>query len=310
MIIHPGFIGIDISKHHLDIYEGGSDRVERFANAADSIASLVQRWQGGSAFVVFEATGCYDRLLRRALVAAEVRCARVNPARARDFARAAGFLAKTDRIDPRMLAAMGQCLSPAVHEQVDGVRERLGLAHKRRDQLVQERKRERTRRSECGEPEIAADLDAHLAWLDAAIARWDQAIVDLMAQSQALEQAHRRLRSIPGIGEVTAVTLIALMPELGTLSAKQVAALAGLAPFNVDSGQFRGQRRIKGGRKRVRDALYMAALSAARYNPRLNAFYRRLIASGKPAKLALIALARKLLIIANAVLRDKTAFQA
>lgn len=309
MMIHPGFIGIDVSKHHLDVFEGSCDRVERIANAADPIARLLQRWQADTVFVVFEATGHYDRLLRGALLAAGVRCARVNPARARDFARAAGFLAKTDRIDARMLAAMGQCLSPDAQAQIDLVRERLGLAHKRRDQLVQERKRERTRRSECAAPELVADIDAHLAWLDTRISQWDEAISRLFAQSEALEQDRRRLRAIPGIGPVAATTLIALMPELGSLSSRQIAAMAGLAPFNVDSGQFRGHRRIKGGRKRVRDALYMAALSAARHCPRFSAFYQRLIAAGKPAKLALIAIARKLLIVANAILRDKSAFQ-
>lgn len=307
MIIHPGFVGIDVSKYYLDIFEDGCKR--RIANEADAIAELAVRWRSCNAFVVFEATGHYDRLLRQVL-GEDIRHARVNPARARDFARAAGFLAKTDAVDARMLAALGQCLSPEAQRQGDAARERLRLAHKRRDQLVQIRQKERTRLRECSEPEIAADINLHLQWLDATIMRWDKTIRRLVAESETISRHWRQLRSLPGVGPVAATTLIALVPELGFLSPKQIAALAGLAPFNVDSGQFRGRRRIRGGRKRVRDALYMAALAAARCHPRFKAFYDRLRAAGKPAKLALIAVARKLLIIANAMLRDKTLFQA
>lgn len=305
MTIHPGFVGIDISKHHLDIFEDG--RSERFANSAESVANLVGRWHGR--FVLFEATGRYDRLLRQALEAAGVAFARVNPARARDFARATGRLAKTDRIDARMLAAMAQSLGLARERGSDPEREALARAQKRRDQLVHMRQQERTRLSECDDAALRADIVAHTRWLDAQIARWDDEIERLVAQSATLAQDARRLRTIGGIGPVTSTSLLALVPELGSLSPKKIAALAGLAPFNVDSGQFRGQRRIKGGRKRVRDALYMAAVAAARYNPLLNPLYRRLRAAGKPAKVALIAVARKLLVIANAIMRDKTEFK-
>jgi len=310
MIITPGFIGIDVSKHHLDVFEGGSSRSERLANTEEGLAVLMARWKGSGAFVVFEATGHYDIRLRRALAAADVAFARVNPARARDFARAAGVLAKTDMIDARMLAAMAQYLSPARATDGDSDREALSLAHKRRDQLVHARQQERTRRSECSEAAILADIEAHLEWLDVRIAQWDEEIRRLLAQSERLNHIARLLRSIPGIGPVAATTLIALMPELGSLQPKKITAIAGLAPFNVDSGQFRGLRRIKGGRKRVRDALYMAAVAAARSHDRFRTMYLRLRAAGKPAKVALIAIARKLLITANAVLRDKTAFQS
>lgn len=279
------------------------------ANTAEALACLVTRWKGCGAFVVFEATGHYDARLRRALTAEGIAFARVNPARARDFARAAGFLAKTDRIDARMLAAMAQSLSPARAAATDRAREELALAHKRRDQLVHTRQQERTRRTECHDAALLADIEAHLQWLDARITQWDEEIRRLLAQSERLNQIAKLLRSIPGIGPVAATTLIALMPELGLLQPKQVTAIAGLAPFNVDSGQFRGLRRIKGGRKRVRDALYMAAVAAARSHGRFRSVYQRLRAAGKPAKVALIAIARKLLVTANAILRDKTAFQ-
>lgn len=305
MIINPGYIGIDVSKHHLDIFHCG--RSERVANTAENIANLVGSWRGS--FVLFEATGPYDRHLRRALEAADIAFARVNPARARDFARATGRLAKSDTIDARMLAAMAQSLSLARERNSDPEREALARAHKRRDQLVHMRQQERTRLTECDDAALRADIAAHAQWLDAHIARWEAEIERLIAQSAALAQDARRLRSIAGIGPVASATLLALVPELGTLSPKKIAALAGLAPFNSDSGQFRGLRRIKGGRKRVRDALYMAAVTAARFNPRLKPLYRRLRAAGKPAKVALIAVARKLLVIANAILRDKTQFK-
>ncbi|MPZ59621.1 MAG: IS110 family transposase [Rhizobiales bacterium] len=309
MIIHPGFVGIDVSKPMLDVFDAAIGRSECIDNTSAPIAALVARWRSKDVFVLFEATGSYDRLLRDALTEAGIRFARVNPARARDFARSAGFLAKTDAIDARMLAAMAQCLAPEPQAAANPVREQLARAHKRRDQLVYARQKERTRRSECVDPDIAADIDDHLDWLDHKIVAWDREIDRLIQQSEELAQAARRLRSMPGFGPVATTTLLALMPELGTLSPKAAAAIAGLAPFNIDSGQFRGSRRIKGGRKRVRDALYMAALAAARCNSRFRAFYRSLRAAGKPAKVAIIAVARKLLITANAILRDKSAYQ-
>lgn len=310
MIITRGFIGIDVSKHHLDVFEGGSNRSRRVANTEEAFATLMARWKDDGAFVVFEATGHYDARLRRALAAQGIPFARVNPARARDFARATGILAKTDKIDARILAAMAQSLSPVRTAESDRDREGLALAHKRRDQLVHARQQERTRRTECHDVALLADIEAHLAWLDARIARWDDEIRRLLTQSDRLNQIATLLRSIPGIGPVAATTLIALMPELGSLQPKKITAIAGLAPFNADSGQYRGLRRIKGGRKRVRDALYMAAVAAARSRSRFRAVYQRLRAAGKPAKVALIAIARKLLVTANAIMRDKTAFQS
>ena len=309
MIINPGFIGIDVSKHFLDVFEGGNSRAEHLGNSEESLAIVTARWKNSGAFVLFEATGHYDARLRRALSAAGIAFARVNPARARDFARAAGILAKTDKIDARMLAAMAQMLAPARAAETDEAREALALAHKRRDQLVLMRQQERTRRSECSDAAILTDLEVHLTWLDARIKQWDTEIRRLLAQSEQLNHTARLLRSIPGFGPVAATTLIALMPELGLLQPKKIAALAGLVPFNVDSGQFKGIRRIKGGRKRVRDALYMAAVAAARSHGRFRTVYQRLRAAGKPAKVALIAIARKLLVTANAVLRDNVAFQ-
>jgi transposase len=306
MKIHPGFVGIDISKAHLDIFDGGVGAVRRIANSRDAIAALLAGWCGRGTFVLFEATGHFDRALRQALSEAGIAFARVNPARARDFARAIGLLAKTDGIDARMLAAMAQCLRPAPDGAADPARERLALLHKRRDQLVDCRKQERTRLAAAGD--LADSLAAHIAWLDAALRDLDCQIEALIARQQHLQDACRLMRSVPGIGPVNAVTLLALMPELGTRSPKAIAALAGLAPFNLDSGQARGTRHIQGGRRRVRQALYMAAVAVTRTRSRFAATYRDMRKAGKPAKLALVAIARKILVTLNAVIRDRQPF--
>ena len=257
---------------------------------------------------MFEATGHYDAALRQALASAGVAHARVNPEQARDFAKAMGRRAKTDAIDARLLAEFGRRLAPRPRELADPDRERLAVLNKRRDQLVAMRQQERTRKSECADDALRSDLDGHLAWLDQDVAAIEATIENLM-QSAPLQAQSRLLRSVPGVGPVTAAILLGLMPELGACSPKAVAALGGLAPYNNDSGGFAGKRSVRGGRKRVRDALYTAAVSASRTKTRLGATYKALRQTGKPPKVALIALARKLLVILNAILRDKTAFK-
>ena len=310
MKIHPGYVGIDISKQHLDIFDGAVGSAERVENTAEAIAVLARRWAQDGSFVLFEATGHYDMALRRALRAAGVAFVRVNPARARDFARAAGVLAKTDAIDARMLAAMAQSLRPATEAAADPAREQLAQLNRRRDQLVACRKQERTRLEGCVDADIRADIESHIEELGVRIGALQSRIGALVKASPAIDNAQRLLRSIPGIGPVAAATLLALMPELGARPPKIIAALAGLAPYNVDSGKHRGRRVISGGRRRVREALYMAAVTAARASRhRFGQFYRTLLAAGKPAKLALVAVARKIIVTANAVLRDNRAFQ-
>jgi transposase len=309
MTIHPETIGIDISKHHLDVSDPRRADVQRIVNGTEEVALLARDFAGRDSFVVFEATGAYDAKLRKALVAAGVAHARINPEQARDFAKALGRRAKTDAIDARVLAEFGRRLMPRADRPADPRREHLTALTRRRDQLVAIRQQERVRRSECdSEAVIRASLDAHLAWLETAIADIETQIRTLLRQTPALKEAETLMRSVPGIGPVAAATLLALMPELGTLSPKTAAALAGLAPFNKESGRHAAKRAIGGGRRRVRNALYMAAVSAARSKSRLATFYRSLRDAGKPPKLALIALARKLLVILNAVMRDKTAF--
>lgn len=308
MNITPGFVGIDVSKSTLDVFDAAIGRSERIDNTSPPIAALIARWRVKDVFIVFEATGTYDRTLQKALAAAGLRFARVNPSRARDFARAAGFLAKTDAVDARMLAAMGERLRPRASPPDNADRERLRLLHRRRDQLVQMRKQERTRVSEAVDEEERQNIAHHIAWLSAEIKNIERRIRAFIAKVHTLTEAWNRLRSTPGVGPVAAATLLALLPELGTRSAKTIAALAGLAPLNRDSGKDRGKRTIAGGRRRVREALYMAALSAKR-SSRFAPFYRSMLAAGKARKVALIAIARKLLITLNAMMRDNAPFK-
>ena len=305
MIIALRCVGIDVSKPMLDIFDDAIGVPERIANASQPIAQQVARWRNNDVFVVFEATGVYDLALADALRQAGIRYARVNPARARDFARASGRLAKTDAIDARMLAAFARAMTPAAEPPPEPARNILASLAKRRDQLVHMRAQEKNRRSEAHDPAMAEHIAVHIDFLSREIEAIEARIkAFIKAEPQICEQA-RLLRSAPGIGPVACMQLIAQMPELGHAGPKQVAALAGLAPLNVDSGSHRGKRAIGGGRKRVRDALYMAALNAVRRDPNIKTFYQRLRTAGKPAKLALIAVARKLLTILNAMLRDQ-----
>lgn len=310
MTIHPNCVGIDVAKHGLDVCFACDGRSLHIANEADAIDSLAEQCRAQAAFVLFEATGRYDSLLRSRLAAAGVPHARVNPARARDFARAAGFLAKTDKVDARMLARMAGVLAPDAEPPADPDRERLASLHRRRDQLVAGRAEERVRREAAGSEDERDSLARHIAWLSDEIADIEKRIAALFTAVDSLRRARDRLRSAPGIGPVAAATLLALLPELGQRSSRTIAALAGLAPLNRDSGQFRGARRIAGGRPRVRQALYMAALAAIRRGGRFNAFYEKLRDAGKPAKVAIIAVARKLLLALNAMARDEATFRA
>ncbi|NMK90573.1 transposase, partial [Staphylococcus capitis] len=272
--------------------------------ATQAITQLVARWRCDT-LVVFEATGVYDLELREALRQAGVRFARINPARARDFARASGQLAKTDPIDARMLAAFARAMTPATEQVATPARNALARLAKRRDQLVSMRAQEKNRRSEAEDRAMAERIGRLIAVLDDEIAEIEAEISALIKAEQEIAEDAQLMRSLPGIGPVACMQLLAQMPELGRVGPKQVAALAGLAPFNVDSGTYRGKRKIGGGRKRIRDALYMAALNAVRRADPFKAFYERLRKAGKPAKLALIAVARKLLTVLNAMMRDR-----
>jgi transposase len=307
VIIPLRYVGIDVSKQYLDIFDEVLGVPERIANAPQAITQLVARWRCET-LVVFEATGVYDLELREALRQAGIRFARINPARARDFARASGRLAKTDPIDARMLAAFARAMQPVTEQPADPARNTLAKLAKRRDQLVLMRAQEKTRRSEAEDHAMAGRISRLIEVLDSEIAEIEADISALIKAEPEISDDAQLMRSLPGVGPVACMQLIAQMPELGKVGPKQVAALAGLAPFNVDSGAFRGKRKIAGGRKRVRDALYMAALNAVRRANPFKTFYSRLRQAGKPAKLALIAVARKLLTVLNAMMRDRKSY--
>lgn len=310
MSILPCIVGIDVSKATLDIFETSDGKSHRIANATEPLAALVARWREAEAFVVFEATGCYDEALRRALDAADVRYSRVDPFKARSFARYSGFLAKTDKIDARMLAELARRGDLKPEPPIDENRETLRILHRRRDQLVAMRKSERTRLSETHQAFEQESLERHIAFLSAEIDGLERAITDLIGAVESLARMHKQVCAVPGVGLICSTTILALLPELGQRSGNTVAALAGLAPFNRDSGKFRGQRRIGGGRSRVREALYMAAVAASRTKSPFATFYKRLRDAGKPAKLALIALARKILVTLNAIVKNGTQYAA
>jgi transposase len=246
--------------------------------------------------------------LRQALAQAGLASARVNPGHARAFAQALGQSAKTDALDARLLALMGTCLPLRRAQAPDPARERLTRLHRRRDALVAMRAGEQARQPDALDPEICRCVERHIASLGEAIAAIEAAIREHLAGHAQLTQAVNLLTTAPGVGPVTAGLVVALLPELGQRSPKSLSALVGLAPFNCDSGRRQGERRIEAGRRRVRRALYMAALSASRSH--LKPFYRRLLAAGKPRKLALIAVARKLLTILNAMMRTNTPFHS
>lgn len=310
MTLYPSSIGIDVSKAFLDIFDPSAG----FARIANT-PQAVSHWSASvtpARLIVFEATGEYDRVLRDALEAAGLVYSRINPVQARRYAQATGRLAKTDRIDAALLAEIGSRLAPTPQARSEPDRERLVELGRRRDQLVAQRACERTRLKESQNADaiVHESLQSHLDWLDTAVAAMDDEIARQIAQSDTLRGEAELLLSVPGVGIQTTHTVLALMPELGSRSPGAIAALAGLAPYNRDSGTLRGQRRIQGGRSRVRRALYMAALIASRFNARMKCVYQRLLDAGKPKKLALIAVARKLLITLNAIIRDQRPFQA
>lgn len=302
-------IGCDISKPWLDCFAQPAGRHQRFANTPDGIAACVGLVRRQHGLCVLEATGPYDQALCQALHDADLPFHGANPRKARQFAQAAGFLAKTDRVDARMLAAYGQgvALRPEVMPSPD--RQSLKTLVNRRDQLVEMAKIERTRQNQPHDRLLDDSLLAVLSLLEDQIGQLDHAIAAQIAASPVLAEHKRILCSAPGIGPVTASVLLAYLSELGQRDRRAISALAGLAPLAVDSGAMRGSRHIWGGRKRVRDALYMAALAATRSAP-FKPIYQALRDKGKPAKLAIIAIARQLLVALNAAVRDKTPFKA
>lgn len=295
-------IGCDLCRAFIDIHALPDGATSRIGNTGSGIAEWAASLPPG-ALVVFEATSGCDAQLIAALAAARIAFVRVNPRRAREFARAIGVLAKTDRVDARVLAQMGCRLPLEVTVPPDPVRLRLADFLRRRKQLVEFRKAEKVRRHSAGQQEILREIDTMIALLSRRIDKLDGQIADLIAQSPDLAGRARLLAPVPGIGPTVLATLLGELPELGSLCRRRIASLAGLAPHPRESGTWRGARRIRGGRRKVREALYIAALTASRRIPALAAMRDRMRAAAKPPKTILIAVARQLLVILNAMIR-------
>ena len=302
-------VGIDVGKSWLDAHILPADDHLRVANTATGIRQL-KRWLMHtravpiSAPIAVEATGKWHRALHRSLAAAGLRVAVVDPYRVRMFARAYGILAKTDRLDARVLAMFAALIDTPARAPAPIAVEDLQELVRARASAVAEKTALKNQRGAAQTAFLRRHLTRRIARLDKDIDCLETEIERRVANEPGLAQRHRILTSILGVGSVTANTLLACMSELGNASAKQITLLAGLAPIPDDSGERRGYRRIRGGRQIVRNMLYLAALSAARYNSALRTFYQRLVDDGKNKKLALIAVARKLLILANALIAD------
>jgi transposase len=298
------FIGIDVCKAALD--GAALPQGLRFQQGNDpkGIAAVVALLLPlRPTLIVLEATGGLELPLAASLATAGLTVAVVNPRQVRDFARATGQLAKNDAIDAAVLAHFAQALRPQARPLPDAPTRSLQAMLSRRRQLLEMRTMESNRLGSCQDAAVRADLEAHLAWLATRLGQVDKELQQALEASPAWRAKEDLLRSIPGIGRVSCRTLLAALPELGTLSNREAAALAGLAPYADDSGSHRGPRRVRGGRIAVRNVLYMASLSAARFNPVLRSFKERLVRAGKKAKVILTALSRKLVVLANAVLR-------
>lgn len=307
MTLHHSYIGCDISKAAIDLFDAGRGTHHRIANTPRAIAAHLTAYRGRAVRFVFEATGAYGEALRRQLARADLSGCQVNPMRGRRFAQSLGRMAKTDRIDARTLADMGQRLALPPTAAFEPETEALRGLIARRDQLVAQRAAEKKRLAQTSLRPVRASISRAVEALDAEIAHFD-GLIAKATRTPKLAPKLRLLRSVPGMGPTTATVLVACLPELGALTPKRIASLAGLAPFANDSGTKQQARFIQGGRARVRRALYMAALSTLRSRSRLRHTYDRLITNGKAPKSALIAVARKILVIANAIIRDQNAY--
>jgi transposase len=304
------FIGIDVSKQELEVAVHESDFKFRCANKISCFGQLLAElvvWR--PALLVLEATGGLEMPVVNALQAAGLPVVVVNPRQVRDFAKALGQLAKTDRLDARVLAHYAAAVKPPLRPIKSKDQQELDALMGRRRQLVEMLTDEKNRRGSAASDSVRKKIKEHIDWLAERIAELDEQLKALVKTSPGWQAQDKILQSAPGIGAVTSFSLLADLPELGTLNRQQISKLVGLAPLNRDSGQQRGTRHIYGGRAQLRSVLYMAALTAVRHNPTIKDFYRRLRANHKPFKVAITACMRKLLSIINVMIRDSTCWQ-
>jgi transposase len=296
--------GVDVSKATLDVAISNRKVVKSFPNDESGVAQVVSYlMELAPALTVMEATGGLEKLLAVSLVEAAVPVVVVNPRQVRDFARAKGKLAKTDNIDASILAEFACDIHPEVRALTDKQTEGIKAMMARRQQIMAMITMEKNRLHSAGSM-VKPSIQEHLKWLKQELKSLDKDLANMVKDSPVWREKDRLFQSVPGVGPVLSVTLLGIFPEIGKLTRKQIAALAGVAPFNRDSGIFRGKRTIKRGRVRVRPPLYMATLSATRSNPVIKEYYNHLLEKGKATKVALTACMRKLLVILNAIIRD------
>ena len=306
----PIFVGIDVCKDQLDVALRPSGESWSVPNEDPDITTLVKRLRRlAPVLIVLEATGGIEIPLTGALATAGLPVVVVNPRQVRDFAKATGQLAKTDRIDAHVLAQFAEGVRPALRPLPDAATRELHGLMARRRQMVEMLAAEKNRLGSTS-GRIRSEIQAHISWLQHRLTHLDHDLTQAIQSSPLWREKDNLLQSTPGVGPVFATTVLASLPELGTLSHKQIAALVGVAPLNRDSGTLRGKRTVWGGRAQVRAALYMSTLVATRFNPVIRAFYQRLCAAGKPKKVALTACMHKLLIILNAMLKHRTPWHA
>jgi len=303
------FVGIDVAKAHLDIAIRPSDKQWQVDYTEEGIQKLVgQIAKLHPTLVVLEASGGLEVTVVAALAVADLPVVVVNPRQVRDFAKATGKLAKTDALDAHVLAHFAEAIRPDCRSLPDSETQSLNALVARRNQvmtmLVAEKNRLRTSR-----PPVIQRIQLHIDWLKQELDEIDRELKEMLHNSPVWREKENLLRTVPGVGPQLAVSMLAYLPELGTLDKKRIAALVGVAPFNRDSGTLRGKRTVWGGRSRIRASLYMAALVASRHNPVISAFYQRLLEAGKAKKVALTACMRKLLVILNAMLKNHSPWQ-
>lgn len=300
-------VGIDVAKHKADVYflnEGRHQTIDakNYSEFAEELAGL------SPSLAVMESTGGYERVLAGVLAAAGIPLAVVNARQVRDFAKATNQLAKTDAIDARIIAMFAEAVKLQPKPLLDQETQALRDLMERRRQLVAMRASESNREKQVINNRVKRSIKKMLKTLNEQLAELDEDLDKMIHDSPLWRDSEELLASIPGVGTITARTVLAEFPELGSMGRQQLSSLAGLAPMNHDSGKYRGQRHIRGGRANARAALYMAALSAKKYNPAIHAFYQRLKNSGKCFKVIITACMRKLLIVMNSVLKNKTAY--
>lgn len=302
------FVGIDVSKDHLDLEVRPGGPLFTVPNDDAGVQELVSRLLPLSPKVVLlEATGGYENLVVAALGLAQLPVKVINPRQARDFAKALGKLAKTDKIDAAVLAQFAQLVQPQPGSLPDAAQKKLINLVARRHQLIDMQVMEKNRLHQASS-EVQPMIQQHIDWLTEELAKLDRRLDDFIKKTPIWQEKVKLLQSVKGIGPVISLGVLAYLPELGTLNRKKIAALVGVAPFNHDSGKFKGKRMIRGGRSKVRCLLYIASVVASRFNHTIRAFYQKLLQAGKPKKVALTACTRKLLTILNAMVKNNSSW--